>query len=513
MLRRLSLWLVVGGLAAFLTGAGALAQDEKAPAAGANRPDAARRGARGQQDATAKADQNQGPGAGRQGPGGGNNPFAAFNDPAERLRRLRNEISTRPRNLNNGQGGPGGMMMMGGGGMSTGIWGLLLRSQPLQDEIGMTPEQKQQLQEISTNAREKMRDIGRQAFQGFGRGQGGQGQNGGGRGQFNIDPQQMEAMQADFAAMREENEAAIQRVMKKNQFKRLNEIRLRILGGTFAVAETDVAEALMLTPEQNERIMEIMAQYDQATMTMMQDQFRGMGGMFGRGRGGEQGGGAAGQRGQQGPGAARAPGTGAAGAPGAARGQANQGEDGDDEEAPARPANRGRTRPADEGDDDGDEPAANQRGNRQRNGDETGDRGENEGGGGGPGGRRGFQMTDEQRAEMEKNIAEMRKKTDDLEKQVEAEVRKVLTPGNRSKFNKLLGEDYDLTKLVAVQERGPGGRGRDAENGNPQGNARRAPGGQPRGETAPAEKGEDSKDEAPAQPRSRPAPRVRGGSN
>ena len=498
MFQRIRLGLAVGGLFVSAALSSAVAQAPKTGGGGTGRQEPGTgRGEGGPPASGREAGQGQGPGAGRQGPGGGN-PFGMMNDPAERLRRLRNEISTRPRNNNNG--GPGGMMMMCGG-MSTGIWGLLMRNQALQEEIKFTAEQKQKLETINTNSREKMRDVARQAFQNRGQGGGNDAGGGrGGRGQFNMDPRQMEEMQSAMAAMRQENEAAVRKIVTKDQIKRLNEIRLRILG-PFGVAEEDVARELPLNESQYADVLAIMADYDQRSSEIMQEQFRGMRDRFrgaggpggGRGRGGDAAGGAPGATGGQAAGT-----TGQPGGP-ANRGQATRGGDAGDN-APAQPGNRSRGRAGDETakSDDTAAPAGDQQRNVDKDDEE--DVAQN--------GRRGFQMTDEQRAEMEKNISEARKKTEDLDKQAEAALRKVLTLALRTRYNKMLGADFDLNKLVEVPEGFQ--RGRDGGRpGDP--NAPRAPGAPAGGNNAAPEKGAADDDAAPAQPRSRPAPRVRGG--
>jgi Spy/CpxP family protein refolding chaperone len=418
-------------------------------------------------------------------------------------------------------------MMMGGGGMGGGILGLLLRSVPLQEELGFTPDQKAQIQEINTNAREKMRDLTRDMFQQGGRGQGGRNNNGGQQGggeqggqRPNFDPQQFERMQTAFTEMREENDTALKRVLTPKQLKRLNEIRLRILDA-FAVAEEDVANDIGLNEEQYAKILEIMEQYDQANFALLREQFQGMGNMFGRGGpgGGGPGGADNARGGPQAPGArgrqntvntkgARDDGDGEetpAARPGARSGRAQQqpAEDGDEEPVPARGANRGRGAAGGRG---GAAGAAGAGQDAVADGEQP------------QGGRRGgFNITPEQRDEMNKRISELSAKQDDLDKKAFAAIRKELLAAQRSKFNKMLGADFDLSKLTQTPEWPQGGRrGEDANAGDRTTNGR-APGARP---AAKAAESDDEADEAPAksetpkqQPRSRPQPRVRGGTN
>jgi hypothetical protein len=120
---------------------------------------------------------------------------------------------------------------------------------------------------------------------------------------------------------------------------------------------------------------------------------------------------------------------------------------------------------------------------------------------------------------MQKRLTEMRSKQDVIDQRAEAEIRKVLTPANRAKFNKMLGADFDLSKLAQAPDfgGGPNGRrGRNQDGGdNPRGNNNaNAPRGQnnaPGNDAAPAD-GNDSDDQksAPQRPRTRPQPRVRG---
>jgi hypothetical protein len=413
------------------------------------------------------------------GPGGPGGPMGAmFNDPAMRLRMLKAEISGR--GFGGGMPGMGGRGGRGGGGNQGGstagqrrssteaMIGLLLRSEPLQEELKLTEGQKSALKEVSANSNEKRRDLFRNM-----RG----GNNGGGRGgRGGFDPQQMARVQQQMAQMQQEDALAVGQILTKGQIARLNQIRLRILG-PMGVAEQDVAEALTLSEEQFVQVNEILAAMDRETASLRQQAMQQFMGNRQGGPGGPPG----------------APGGGQAAPGGAAPGGRGQGQPG------AAPGGRGQanTGPVDDADVD---PAAARQARMQE-----------------------FLNSDAFK-EMQKRTQEMTAKQEAIEKQAEAAIGKTLTPAQKKKFNGMLGPEFDLTKLASGGG-GPWG-GRDRQQGQDrdgQQPGQPTPGGRPAAsataaapgdaateEVAPAEDSEAPKAKAAARPRY--TPRVRGGS-
>jgi hypothetical protein len=97
--------------------------------------------------------------------------------------------------------------------------------------------------------------------------------------------------------------------------------------------------------------------------------------------------------------------------------------------------------------------------------------------------------------------AEMQKSQEDsakIEQLAEQKIGKILTSRQRTNYNKMLGEEYDLETLLTVGRGGPGGpgaRGGDREGQNRQGGAPNA-GGRNRGGDAP--RNEEAGAEEPA---------------
>jgi DNA-binding TFAR19-related protein (PDSD5 family) len=285
--------------------------------------------------------------------------------------------------------------------------GLLLESPALQEEIGLSEEQKQGLREYSQSMRERQRELFRNLRPAQG-GRGGRGQQG--PQPFQFDPAQMEQMQQAMAALQSESQTVISKILTPQQLERLEQIRLRIIGPT-AVAEEKVARSLMLAPEQFQQVQNIMAEYDLQAVNLMRQNFEAM-----RGQGGPGGPGAFG-----GPGGAQNPGNirGGVAGPGANRGAVGG--------APGGAAAAG-------------------------------------GGGQDAGDRRAF-FNSPQFREMQERMARMAEEEDQLLKRAEAAIAKALTTRQKQQFNRMLGEPFDLTKLVQGPPQGGGrrGQGRDGE--------------------------------------------------
>jgi hypothetical protein len=200
--------------------------------------------------------------------------------------------------------------------------------------------------------------------------------------------------------LEKQTDAEIAKALTKKQLTRLSQIRLQILGPT-AVAETAVAKHLMLSEDQFAQVQQILADMDQMVMTQMRE-------AFGNGPGGPQG--------QGGPGRGRTGG----------EGQAGQ----------ARP----------QGGANGERDQA--RGNdREENSDRNQER------------RRGFDPDSPEFKAMQERMKESAEKGDDLRKQAEKAIGRVLLPRQKTIFNKMLGEPFDLEAMVKTMQQGggPGG--------------------------------------------------------
>jgi hypothetical protein len=124
---------------------------------------------------------------------------------------------------------------------------------------------------------------------------------------------------------------------------------------------------------------------------------------------------------------------------------------------------------------------------------------------------------------MQERMVQMADEESELLKKAEAAIAKVLTSRQKQNFNKMLGADFDLNKLVENQgrNRGRGGEGRQGrggqegdEDGEDPAPATR-PGAAPPAAAEPADPGDDEPAAAPTPPprggsRTRIPPRVRG---
>lgn len=129
--------------------------------------------------------------------------------------------------------GPGRGMGFGmmGGGMGMGLLPLL-QVQDVQDDLQLTPDQKDKLRELA------------------------EGQRGGMRGMADLSQDEMRAK------MRERQEATqkqVAAILKPEQLKRLEGIQLQV-GGAAALLTPETQKALALTPDQIEKIRVILQQ-------------------------------------------------------------------------------------------------------------------------------------------------------------------------------------------------------------------------------------------------------------
>ncbi len=364
-----------------------------------------------------------------------NRPPNPFNDPAMQLRRLRDQVATfQVQGNDNNRGGRGGRGGFGGFGGGGGIQSVLMRNSALQDAIEMTPEQKKAIETINEKSSQQRRELfqsmrnNNQGNNGGGRGGPGGGRGGPGGG---FDPAMMQQMQQMMQAQSQQQQSALSKVLSKKQHSRLNQIRLQILG-PLGVAETDVAQSLLLTTDQYAQIQQIMQALEAQRDAMRQAAFAQMrpGGPGGPG-------GAPGGRGA--PGAA----PGAPGAPGGNQAVQTQG-----------------TRTAQDQGNQANNDNNNNNGGRRRG---------------------GFDPNSPEFKAMQERMKKMADDDAALEKKAITAIGKILTPKQRSLFNKMLGEPYDLAKLVENQGRGgrggPGGPGGGAPRGGAPTQSGTAPGG------------------------------------
>lgn len=433
---------------------------------------------------------------GTQQPGANGDRRSPFDDPKIRLMSLRSQLTGEAGGMGmfgGGRGGPGGGRGgPGGGGQTAGgmsIVSFVLRYPALQEEIGLTAEQKEKLEKISTAADDRrnemfrqMRDQMRQGggrqqggpgggFPGGGPGgqggpggfaanRGGQGGPGGGfpggggpggpgggfpggpGGGFQGGPggpgggSPFAAMGEAMRTMAQQTEAQIRRILTAKQIQRLNEIALQIEGPT-AVAKPEIATKINLSPSQRTQVQMIVAQMKEAltqAQTARMESFRSQ---FRQGGGPGGPGGPGGQGGPGGPGAVN-------GGPGRTPGQpGTQGGN----------ANARTTRTANA------QPAQPPQGGGQQGGGPQGDNG-------GRGGRGGFDR-DAFMTQIQQGVEEQFK----VFELAEQKIGKVLTAKQKQSFNKMLGEEFDLTKLIESRpERGGrGGRGGPQGEGQPGG--------------------------------------------
>jgi Spy/CpxP family protein refolding chaperone len=235
----------------------------------------------------------------------------------------------------------------------------------------------------------------------------------------NFDPQ---AMRKVMEAVQKQQEQGIAGILNKTQKSRLEEIELQ-REGIFAISREPIAGKLKLTADQTTQVKQAMEEMQTAMREAMPAPPGGGRGFFGRGRRGANG---QGDNGAQDQNDIRADG---------ATDDGGQGNPGDDDNGPG--GRRGRF---------GGPP------------------------GGGPGGPN---FNPEQ---MRARFEEMRQKMEKIRTDATTKLTQVLTPEQKSSFEKLKGKPFDLATL----QPGPGGNRRQGNTGRgnrPSGNTRnRTPG-------------------------------------
>jgi hypothetical protein len=124
-----------------------------------------------------------------------------------------------------------------------------------------------------------------------------------------------------------------------------------------------------------------------------------------------------------------------------------------------------------------------------------------------------FLNSEEGRA-MQARMAEMAEKQEEITKQAELAISKILTPAEKKKFNSFLGAEFDLMKLLQPRQRdrgdrrGEGGdRGRDGRAASERDRVNQGDTGRP----AAVEEEASPPAETEPTPPARPRPRIRGG--
>jgi hypothetical protein len=392
--------LVLGAVVAL--DAGAFAQNART---GRNAPGQRPGQDRGQDDGQDRA----GPGGDRQAP-----PEMTPEQVQASLRRIRDMLTTRVSNNNGnnrggrgGGNGPGGFPGMGGGGTNSMLM-LLMSNTALQEEVGLTDDQKEQLRAFQETSRDRMREMF-QNMRGNNNNNNGNGRNNGGRPNFN-DPQFQAQMQKNMEQMAKEAQSTFSKILDKDQMVRLNQIRLQIVGPV-AVAEPEIAQALMLSEDQ-------FAQVRQIVLMMQEQQGQVMQSLRPQGFGGPGG--------QNGPG-------GRPQANGNNRGTARNGNVDNEDDA-----------------QDGDQGQAGNnagQGQGRNNNDNNGGR------------RGGFDPNSPEIQAFRERMEEANAKQDAIRKKAESAIGKVLLQKQRAKFNSMLGPKFDQEALARAGGGGFGGFG------------------------------------------------------
>lgn len=376
------------------------------------------------------------------------NPFAT--DPASLRRMLRGVVTGQGMGgFFGGRGGRGGGGPGGPGG-GAGLTSFVMRSKALQEELEITDEQKAALGKAEEEQGRRRREMFNQTRNRDGgqRGQGGGDRNGdpgapggprapGGPGGFAgpagfpgpsgpggadggpggnrfAGPGGPGGNFNDFrdamTKMAKESEDAVLDVLTPEQIQRLKQIELQIEGPT-AVARPEIAKRLNISPPKQQEIALIMEQMNMAIDEIARLQRERMRERF------QAFGGPGGRGGPGGPGGAQA------GGAGQAPGNRNQPQD-----DPAPPGRNG---------DNARPPLDRQA----------------------------------MAAEMQKEMRQVGEEQDKILKKAEQMIGKSLTAKQKSSFNKMLGEPFDLTKLADLaQFRGPGrdNSRRNRNNNRPQ---------------------------------------------
>ncbi len=136
------------------------------------------------------------------------------------------------------QGGRGGRGFFG---MQTGSKVFLVQAEPVQTELKITPDQKTKLEAISQAYRDEMREL--VPF---------------GEGVSREDTRaKMEENREKLAQLGRDTEKKVDELLNADQQKRLNEIALQA-SGPEALRREDVASKLKLTPEQKQKIEQLL---------------------------------------------------------------------------------------------------------------------------------------------------------------------------------------------------------------------------------------------------------------
>ncbi|MFM9067533.1 MAG: hypothetical protein ACKOUR_09420, partial [Planctomycetota bacterium] len=161
-----------------------------------------------------------------------------------------------------GRGGPGMGMMRGGAG--GGVLMLAL-AEPVQKELGLSPEAIEKVQKVSTSAREELQA----AMAGFAQG-----------GFQNLSDEQrqemMTKMQDTNRKMQEKYLPKMQEVLTPEQFQRLKQIGWQ-MAGAGALSDPEVAKELKISSEQTAAAKKVGDEFSAKQRTMMQEAFQGGG--------------------------------------------------------------------------------------------------------------------------------------------------------------------------------------------------------------------------------------------
>jgi hypothetical protein len=204
-----------------------------------------------------------------------------------------------PQGRGGGGFGRGGFGGFGGPGGPSADLTRLVTDPAVQEELKLSKKQKQQIDALDKKAQQRRDDFQQQMQQmrqalnnnangafpqpggGFGQQLGGGGRGGRGNRQP-PSPEMMQAMQVfgqQMAALRQEQEGLLRKILQQKQWVRLNQIALQ-QRGMRALADPDIALRLNLNEGQQERIQAILQQERQAQGEL----FASMRGAFGRGR-------------------------------------------------------------------------------------------------------------------------------------------------------------------------------------------------------------------------------------
>jgi Spy/CpxP family protein refolding chaperone len=127
-----------------------------------------------------------------------------------------------------------------GGGMSPAG---LLGQESVQKELGLSDEQKQQVEELSKKTREQRQGL------------------------MDLDPQERSAKMRE---LREQNDKEVSKILKPEQHKRLHQITLQVQGLASALGNPKVAEEMQIKDDQKPQIKEIQDYVREQTRDLFQ---------------------------------------------------------------------------------------------------------------------------------------------------------------------------------------------------------------------------------------------------